>query len=266
MYTPEERQAVLDRLLAELAKDARIAGVLIVGSGAVGFKDALSDLDIVVVVTDEDGVKTTWSEWRERIAGLFPTVGYFESIRGPNIFLHGFLLANFLEIDISFQHFNDLVARRAHWRVAFDRSDRIETILRTSWDNRRPPDPQETYLKYLSSIWYYVSVVTKCVQRGQVWRAIYELETIRTRAVELAGLRLGVEAQDYHDADRLPPEVLTTFEAALVRTVEPGEVRRALRAAVACFFREARALDAQFGLDAVGDLERQMVAYMDTCL
>ncbi len=53
-YSPEYRQATLDKVLAALEADERIIGVLVVGSGAVGFDDDLSDIDLCIVAADDD--------------------------------------------------------------------------------------------------------------------------------------------------------------------------------------------------------------------
>ena len=63
LYTPEERQQVLDTLLNVLKGDGRIAGVLVVGSGAVGFKDDYSDIDLSVVMTSEEDVESVFHDW-----------------------------------------------------------------------------------------------------------------------------------------------------------------------------------------------------------
>jgi hypothetical protein len=262
-FTPEDRQAVLDRLLAELIADARLTGVLIVGSGAVGFEDAYSDLDLAAVVASADEVESTWRDWRARIETLFPVIGCSSMPRGPNVFLHAFLLGGFLELDISFQHIDDLFARRQRWRVAFDRSGRIETVMQESWAKRPAPDIEGVYRRYMVGIWYYIIHVMIAVQRGQAWRALYDLEEIRARTIILAGLRLGMETEHYRDADRLPPGLLAALEETLVKTTEPDEIKRALRVAAVCFFREARALDAMLGLTLADRLETPMQTYLD---
>lgn len=241
-YTPAERQRTLDCLLDALRADDRLAGVLVVGSGAVGFTDAYSDIDLAVVVERAEDVKPAFDDWGVSIAGMFEVLDRVLVQRAPNIFLYAILLGGFLELDISFQCLDDLTARRARWYVAWDRSDRIAEIMRTSWDARPEPDLGAIYRRYVEGAWYYVNHVGLLVARGQLWRAISDLELIRARVIELAGLRCGLDTQDSREADQLPPDLLAALEATLAQRVEAGEILRALRAVMALFIDEARAL------------------------
>ena len=117
-FSPEERQGILDRVLSVLQNDARIAGVLIVGSGAVGFDDEYSDIDLSVVVAEEDDVTLVFREWRGQIESLLSVIQCFESYYGPNNYLYGFLLSNFLELDIGFLCLANLIAKKPRWEIA----------------------------------------------------------------------------------------------------------------------------------------------------
>lgn len=261
-FTPDDRADALRRLLDALQTDERLAGVVIVGSGAVGFEDAYSDIDLAVVVTREADVEPVFRDWQWRVWSVLPVRHAFESLRGPNIFLFGLLLDNYLEIDASFQSLCDLMARRGRWQVAFDRSGDIEGILCASWDAQPTPDVAAEYRRWLLSIWYYVTHVAIHARRGHWWRAVLDLEDLRQRAVVLAGLRHGVETQHFRDVHRLPADFQAALAQTLVARLEADEIRRALHAAVDCFFGEACALDAQLGLDLAAPLEATLRAYL----
>jgi predicted nucleotidyltransferase len=259
-FTPADRQQILDHLLADFATDARIVGVLVVGSGAVGFDDEHSDIDLAVVAASAAEVEPVASAWEQRIRECWTVRGHFSNTREPNLILHGFLLDNFLEIDIGFQHPDNLIARRERWLVAWDRTGQLADQMRTSWANRRASDRQGILQHHLDGSWYYITHVTVGVQRGQLWRALSDLDMLRAYAVELTGLRLGIETEHFRDVHQLPPDVLAELNTTLVTRLEPAEITRALRATAAFFFREARALS---GEDGVSDLERSMTTYMN---
>jgi hypothetical protein len=208
-------------------------------------------------------VRSAYEHWRAQFKNLLPVRHAFEAPRGPNIFLFGLLLDHFLEIDASFQCLDDLIARRARWRVAFDRSGQITHIMQASWDARESPDIQATYLRWVKSIWYYITHVAIHVRRGHLWRALLDLEDLRHRAVILAGLRHSVETEHYREVHRLPPDFLAGLEYTLVTRLDEAEIMRVLRAAVDCFFSEAKALDSLLGLDMAPALEADMHAYID---
>jgi hypothetical protein len=219
-------------------------GVLVVGSGAVGFTDTYSDIDLAVIVERAEEVKPAFDDWGKSIAEMFAVLSCVPVQRAPNIFLYAMLLGGFLELDISFQCLDDLTARRARWRVAWDRSGRIDEIMRVSWDTHPEPDRAGFYHQYMEGTWHYVNHVGLSAARGQLWRAISDLELIRARVIELAGLRGGHETRRFREADDLPPGLLSALETTLVVRVDAAEILRALRSVVMLFIDEARALAA----------------------
>ena len=100
LYSTAYRGRVLDELTAALMEDGRIAGAILVGSGAARFKDRYSDIDLAVLVGDEAKVDEVYADWWRRIHALFPIVDAFKE--QPR-HLYGFLLDRFLELDVGFQ-------------------------------------------------------------------------------------------------------------------------------------------------------------------
>ncbi|MCX6374602.1 MAG: hypothetical protein NTU88_00935, partial [Armatimonadetes bacterium] len=140
-----------------------------------------------------------------------------------------------------------LVAKRGRWKVAFDRSGKITGIMTASWESRKPIDPEREYLPRVAGIWHHVLHVGSALRRGQPWKALHYLETIRNRTIELAGLRLGLEMGHFRDADRLPEELLAELRKTMPTQIEDSEIISALERAVSCFFTEARAYDEMLG-------------------
>lgn len=262
LFTPQQRQHTLDRLLAALETDPRITGVIIVGSGAVGFEDDYSDIDLAVVVGAEADLTPVFREWKGRVEELFDVLHYFETIYSPRSLLHGFLLQGFLEVDLGFVCLADLSARRARWKVAFDRSGTIEDVMRTSWKQRPQPDVQALYLKRLNSIWYYITHTAVALERGRPWMALRHLEEIRNRTIELAGLREGLETRHLRQEDHMPAGLLDELAQTLA-SVASSDIARALRVATTCFFRQARELDQVLGLDLAAELEGKLQVYLE---
>jgi predicted nucleotidyltransferase len=259
LFTPEQRQEYLDRLLAALEADDRLAGVLIVGSGATGFDDEYSDLDLVVVVADGHDPETVWQEWRDPIARLLPVVRCGDVRYGPGSYLWVVLLEGLLELDVGFVCFATLAARRARWKVAFDRSGRIEEAMRRSWQERPVPDVRAAHLRAVDSIWHYLLRAVAGVKRGQPWAAVHELEQVRSAAIRLGALRLGLENKHCREVHEMPPDFLADLEQTLPRTTDAPELLRAICAASTCFFRQAREL---LEPEAVSEMEERMEGYL----
>ena len=261
-YSPATRESTLNRLLTVLRSDQRIAGVLVVGSGAEGFEDVYSDIDLCAVTTSVDDVRPAFQEWGVKIGEMLPVFHSVESVRGANIYLWILLLENFLEIDLCFLCLDDLHARRNRWKTVFDRSGRIEGIMQSSWKNRPKPNLEETYRYRLGSIWHYISYAAVAVQRDQPWRAVYEIEQIRNQTIELRGLREELETKRFRHVDQMSEDFLTSLEQTLVLSLRSVDLMNALRAATACFFREARHFDEMLDIKLAERFETKVKAYL----
>ncbi len=263
LFTAAQRQETLDRLLAALATDERIAGVIVVGSGSVGFEDAYSDVDLDVVMYAADDVAPVCDAWTERIRAMFEVWGQFSTNYAPDSFLRGFLLADYLEVDIGFVHLGNLQAGKWRWRVAFDRSGQIEAIQQRTWTGRQRTDAHAVYEHAVGGIWHYVLHVAVAARRGQVWRALHDLDAVRLLAFELAGLRYELDVTRGRQADQLPAEFLAALEETLPGSSAPADILRALRAATACFFEQARAVAAMLGDEPPDALAGRLWALLD---
>lgn len=263
LYTPEERQQALENLLHALKGDGRIAGVLVVGSGAAGFKDAYSDIDLSVVIASEEDVEPVFREWDDKIQALFPVVARFETRYGPHSFLYGFLLDNFLELDVGFVCLDNLVAKRPYWQIAFDRSGQIQSIVEASQIAEPLPGKTERHQRYLNSIWHYIMHSAICVQRGQNWRAIYYLGMVRQRTIELAGMRLGLETKNYRQVDQFPAAILLPLQQSLPSDLSKGAIMHALQTATHCFFDEVTSWEGELAGASMNRLKRKMQLFLE---
>ena len=262
-YSPAERESTLNRLLTALRSDQRIAGLLVVGSGAEDFADVYSDIDLCAVTTSADDVRPAFQEWGVKIREMLPVFHSVESVRGANIYLWILLLENFLEVDLCFLCLDDLHATRNRWKTVFDRSGRIESIMQSSWENRPKPNLEETYRYRLGSIWHYISYAAVAVQRDQPWRAIYEIEQIRNQTIELRGLREELETTRFRHVDQMSADFLAELERTLVVSLRSVDLMDALRAATVCFFREAQHYDKILDLKLAERFEAKVKTYLE---
>ena len=262
-YTPATRETTLNRLLTALRSDKRLSGLLIVGSGAEGFEDDHSDIDLCAVTTSADDVRAAFEEWGVKIREMLPVFHSLESVRGPNVYLWIFFLENFLEIDLCFLCLDDLRATRNRWKTVFDRSGRIESIMRSTWENRPKPDLEEVYRYRIGSIWHYIKHAVAAVQRNQPWRAVYELEQIRNQTIELRGLHDELETKRFRHVDQMSKDFLIEIERTLILSLNEVDIMDALKAATTCFFREARHYDEILNLKLAESFETKVKAYLE---
>ena len=258
IFTPEERSDILKRLIAEAKADDRIAGSMLLGSGAEGFLDRYSDIDFCAVVVNEDAIEAVYKDWGERLCTLFDI---FKSDDNQHRFLWVLLLNNFLEVDFSVKGLSTLRATASRWKVLYDKTDRINETMCSTWETRNIPDKRDFYLSRLNSIWYFVIRTVIDIKRGRLWKAWHGIEEIRQKTCELRGLREGVAARRFLEVDQLSKNFLAGIEETLIVRLDPKELRRALTAASELFFREAQHFDAELGLHESKRMQEKVEQY-----
>lgn len=238
---------------------------MLVGSGAIGFDDVYSDIDLSVVVAAEDDLAAVFREWRGRMEKVLPVIHCVKVTYGPNNYLYAFLLDGFLELDVGFLCLANLSAKRERWKIAFDRSGKIEAIMQSSFEKRPQPDIRATYLSRINSIWHYIIHVVAALKRRQPWKALHYFEDIRNRTVEFAGLRRGLETKHFRQVYQMPDEFLAELQQTLLSSTDTADILRAPKAVTLCFFGEARGFDKMLGLDVASNLEAKMQEYLESC-
>ena len=260
LYTIEYRKHTLDRLTAELLKDRRIAGAVLVGSGSFGFKDRYSDIDLAVLVGDEGKLDEVYVDWWGRVHAAFPVIDAWKE--KPRR-LYGFLLDRFLELDIGFQGPTGLYERKPEWRVLFDKRGNIPSLMKPR--PKLTEDQAAAHDKRMQDSWYHVLHCVNSIQRGQPLRASFFVAFLRDEAILMAGLNRGLRTDTrsyFADADKLPEDVKARILDCFSASMEPAELLRALNAVVVVYYDEAARLEAGFGVDRSSHLGAAMREYL----
>ena len=211
LFTPEEREDAAARLLELLRRDDRIERAELSGSGAQGYTDRWSDVDLFVTVAGGVDQREVADSWIARVYEALPVVHHFAVAFGEH-HVRGFLLENLLEVDIGFQ------------RSAEEEGE---------WPG---PDPESE----AGFAWHDSLHAGVALARGRPWRAHYYIGLLRWRTLTLATDRLAIDFSEYKGVDDLPADVLAPLEDALPRSLEVDELRRAARAATQAFLDELR--------------------------
>jgi len=264
LFSEEYRKEILDSLAESFKNDSRIIGAVLFGSGATGFKDKYSDIDISFVVSDENDVETVYMDWESKNKSLFSKIHHFIFTYNQNSRVYLFLLEGFLELDMGFVNLSFLSAETLEWEVIFDRTNQIENLLQKSWLNNQSPDVKDFYFLRLDQIWYSITHVIICLNRNNPWRALLHLQRIHYQTLELASLRLGPgqNVKDFKEIDQLPEDFLDKLQNSLVKDPSPIKIKKALKSAIDCFFDEAQRLDKMLNLNASNNLRIKMEEYI----
>jgi hypothetical protein len=224
VFTAEDRDRVRSHLLERARADERITGAAITGSGALEAEDGRSDIDLYfgVVGSDPTPVLTDLTDWMH---GELDALRLFDLQSGAVIY-RVFLLPSGLEVDLAVAPEGDFGPTGPKFRTVFG-----EAIER-----QRPVQPAVSHLIGLAC--HHVLHARTFIERGKLWQAEHVIHALRDHVCALASARLGLESYFGRDFDRLPAEFKVTLQGALVRLVEPGELRRALSAATDCLLVE----------------------------
>ena len=227
MVSEERRRWVRQWLLSRARADQRITGAALTGSAARGTEDAWSDVDLFFGAADGICVDSLLAEWSAHVYRELGAVHHFDLRSGPTVY-RAFLLAELLEIDLGFtsaEHFGP--HGDGGFRVVFGAA--------------APPRDLPFDAAHLTGLaWHHVLHARISLERGRYWQAEHWISALRDHTLALACHRLGLPASHARGADRLPPEITGRAADALVRTLEPAELARALRAATAALRAELR--------------------------
>jgi hypothetical protein len=140
-------------------------------------------------------------------------------------------LPSCLEVDLGFTPASQFGPRGPHFRGVFG-------------EVAQPPQPAPLDPGHLIGLaWHHVLHARICIERQQPWQAEYWISGIRDQTLALACRRLGAPTAYAKGADALPVAVTGGLEDALVCSLEPEELRRALRVAAMRLLGELDATD-----------------------
>jgi hypothetical protein len=237
VFTVEQRDALLERLLRLAEDDERVVAGAAVGSLAVDGGDRFSDLDLSFGIADQVPVADVLDDWTRTLIEL-DAVQLAELERGATTY-RVFLLPDALQFDLSMTPAAQFRPTGPRFRLLFGETAAGDAEI------PKPPSAGELFIPTPSLTpdlfsWgvIYALHARACIERGRVWQAEHYVGAVRDHALSLACLRQGLAAVQARGYDDLSDEILARFDNAHVGAVEPDALRRALAASVRALMRE----------------------------
>ena len=219
LFTTTDRETVKNDLIDLLAATPEITAVILIGSAITGFTDELSDIDIMSVVNSEADIINVMGIVCERIKERY-NVLCFAQLNERR--LQVCLLDNYLELNFSYRTIETLEAEAACWRVMFDKTDTIDTIMHSTYAKFKEASRieernkyQQKLAEYSEQIWHFLFHATAAINRGRFWKAVKELEYARNIVIELKGLRYSLSMHRNNDVDKIPYDELALLQKTL---------------------------------------------------
>jgi predicted nucleotidyltransferase len=230
LFSAEERERLREQIVAAARADERITGAAVTGSAALGHQDEWSDIDLFFGVANASELPAAMSDMTDLMYREHGALHHFDVIAGPATY-RVFLMASTLQVDLAFTPASSFGAVTPTFKVLFGEPVEREQYV---------PPGASSLLDYA---WLYALHARSSIERGKVWQAEYMIGMIRDQVLAAACVRHGLPWREARGIDRLPAEEKHRFEAALVRSLDTGELRRALRAAVDCLVEEIELAD-----------------------
>ena len=226
MFTVAERDRARNYLLDLASRNERIVAGAFVGGSAEGEGDRWSDIDLTLGVADDTPLEAVLADWTAEVARDLGALHLFDLPFRTSIY-RVFLLPGCLQVDLSFTPGSDFGAYGPRFTLLF--GEAVE----------KPHLGQPSAHDRFGLAVHHAVRGRFCIERGRSWQAEYWISSARDEAFALACLRRGLETEHGRGLDELPADTLARFDAALVRSLEPSELRRALAGTVAALLEEA---------------------------
>lgn len=230
MYTSAERDELRGELLALARADPRITGGAITGSASVDREDAWSDIDLGFGVRDADELPAVLNDMTEHMYAHHGAIEQLDVVRAPWIY-RVFILPSTLQVDLAFAPADTFGARAPTFRLMFGVAQEPKHIS--------APVVEEL----IGYAWLYAIHARSSIARNRVWQAEYMISNVRDHVLAIACRRLGLPAVEGRGMDALPADVADPLRDAVVRSLEPVELTRAMTAVVDALLREIVAHD-----------------------
>ena len=209
---PDQFRDIAGSAMAAVASDPRLLGLMLGGSFATGTGDAWSDLDLVIVSTDETHAAVL-ADARAFADRLGPVLVAFtgEHVGEPRL-----LIALYgpppLHVDLKFIGLGDLDHRVEDGIVLWQRDDVLDAALRRADAVWPAPEPQWIEDRF----WVWVHYATVKIARGELLEAVDAVTYVRSAALApLASAGRTERPAGVRRLETLAPEHADAFRATV---------------------------------------------------
>lgn len=128
MYSEDEREKLLDSIAEFIKNSEKFICLLQIGSGAEGYRDVYSDIDLMAGCAEALSVKTA----NDGLAEFFIESGavyidyrrWTDSVLGISAYFE-----NGLSVDFSFMPLSEMPIRSKHWKLLWSENEEIKAVL-----------------------------------------------------------------------------------------------------------------------------------------
>ncbi len=229
IFSPKDRQEAYDYILSITQANDSIVSLVQVGSGAGGFTDDRSDLDYVVALESDDIMIKVMEYMHEKISEKYEIL-YFSQSEAAH--LQCYIFSNLLEVDLGYGGYEHAAARKKSFKVLYDNSGVVEDKMVKSleWMNNSifGDKSKKDRENACDSAWARMMHASVAINRNNYFRAIGEIDNLRSIYTNLLGDRYMLESGLYREMDKLPEDEKAALKSTFVAEVDRGALWTAL--------------------------------------
>ena len=229
IFSVQDRQDAFEYVLSVAKECGRIIALVQVGSGATGFRDDRSDLDFVVALDSAESMPEVMEFMHRKITEKYDVL-FFKQDESRH--LQCYIMSDLLEIDIGYGGYENAAAWKPAFRVLYDRSGTVEEKMVRSreWmDDHIYGDKQKKDIaSACEAVWMRLMHAAVAIHRGNLFRAIGELEYVRKLYIDLLGDRYRLESGLNREIDRLSEKEKEAIRSTFVAGENPADLWRSL--------------------------------------
>ena len=243
MFTNTQRQETLDILVDMFKAREEISAIILVGSASYGFRDNYSDIDLALVYDENCALDAVFQKTIDDINSKYKVSVCLNQL-GRN--LQVILLDNYLEIDIGYYTISSLSARRGEYRVVYDKTDSVDEIMRSSWNENQAKNMGTTenvdigneLFKIDANLWYNMIHTVNAFNRGEKYRCYFELGELRSNIISLVGKRNNIETKRFRSVHNLGTEDKARIDSLFIYPEKAEQLREVLCKMLDMFYEE----------------------------
>jgi len=239
VFTVEQRETLVQRVIRLGKEDDRVVAGAVVGSLAVDAGDRYSDVDLTFAVAHSVPVADVLQDWTRTLVEELDAVTLVDLDRGPTTY-RVLLLPGALQLDLSMTPAARFRPAGPRFRLVFGETAPGEPETVTGSLFIDTPAIAEDIFGWGV---VYALHARACIERRRHWQAEHYISAVRDHALSLACLREQVTAVQARGFDDLSAETVSRFEGAHIGSVEPSVLRRALETSMTALLHEGQDAD-----------------------
>lgn len=243
MFSNTERQEILNELIETFKARDDIYAIILVGSASYGFRDKYSDIDLALVYDENYSLDEIFQKTFDDIKSKY-SISVCLNQLGRS--LQVILLDNYLELDIGYYTLNSLCARRGEYKVVYDKTNSVNSIMEQSWNINKDKNMGTTsnvdingeLFKIDANLWYNMIHTVNAFNRGEKYRCYFELGELRNNIISLIGKRNNIETKRFRNIHKLDCEEKVKIDILFDYPKTKDQLKNILSTMLELFYEE----------------------------